>query len=254
MPRICIGDIPIDPFSSVEEAADRLKELLHSSSSEPRVGVTLNPEIGYWALRDEEVKRVVESSSFTTSDGVGITFIVRKKLGLHIPRITGVDVLWEFLKSNTDIPVFLFGARQGVAESVKDKLEGYAGRKMVVGILNGYVSPSEAVDKIVESGAKLVLVALGAGRQERFIARYILPLSLDIFAIGVGGSFDVWAGKVPRAPTWIQRYGLEWMWRNIRQPSRVFRLVGSARFVLWALYRAEVRICEEQGNMRNQDR
>ena len=250
MQRICIGYIPIDPFASVEEAVQRLNELLHLPGTGPRVGVTLNPEIGYWALKDKDVRKVVVNSSFTTSDGVGITFIIRKKLGIRIPRITGVDVLWEFLKSNTDIPVFLFGARQGVAEAVYDRLRPYAGGKMVVGMLNGYVPPSVAVKRICASGAKLVLVALGAGRQERFIARHILPLEENIFAIGVGGSFDVWAGKVPRAPNWVQRYGFEWLWRNVRQPSRIVRLIGSARFVLWALRHAEVRICEEQEDMR----
>ncbi len=250
MRRICIGDIPVDPFASVEKAVQRLDELLHLPGTGPRVGVTLNPEIGYWALKDKDVRKVVTSSSFTTSDGIGITFIIRKKLGIRIPRITGVDVLWEFLKSNTDIPVFLFGARQGVAEAVYDKLKSYAGGKMIVGMLNGYVPPSVAAERISESDAKMVLVALGAGRQERFIARYILPLQKDIFAIGVGGSFDVWAGRVPRAPVWVQRYGLEWLWRNVRQPSRIIRLVGSARFVLWALWHAEVRICEEEEDMR----
>lgn len=244
MTRVYIGELPVDLIGSEDEAALRIKALI-KSANKPSFVVTLNPEIAYRASVDGNVRYVVKKSSLNLIDGIGIAKLIRWKLGITAPRITGVDAMWKLLMTlDSDIPVYLFGAHKEVIEIVVKKVKEENPNINIVGYSHGYEDWERVYRDIQEKKPKLVLIALGAGRQEKFIYHYVRKLAFGTVSIGVGGSFDVWSGKVERAPQWVQKMGLEWLWRNIKEPKRIKRLIYSFSYMIIAM-KKEVHLYEE---------
>ena len=244
MMRLCIGRIPVDILDNNEQAKKRIIELVNRTNT-PSFVVTLNPEIAYRAEIDRRIRYIVRHSSLNIIDGIGIAKIIKWKTGITPTRITGVDTIWQVLMNvDDDIPVFLYGAKPDVLNTVVEKLVSSNPNINIVGISHGYRPWDRVAEEIIKARPRLLLVALGAGRQETFMYHYIRPLTIPILSIGVGGSFDVWSGKVERAPKQVQDLGLEWLWRNIKQPSRIGRLMYSMMYMITAL-KKEVRECEK---------
>lgn len=213
---------------------------------------TVNPEFIMVAQRDPNFFNILNRAELCVPDGVGLLWAARR-LGSPLPeRVTGSDGLPIIAEraAQEGWKLFLLGAAPGVAEQTADVLrERYPGVK-IVGTYAG--SPSvdeedEIVARINASGADLLFVAYGAPMQDKWIARN-LPRLRVAMAMGVGGAFDFIAGVVPRAPLWMQRAGLEWLFRLIRQPWRIGRMLRLPAFVLAVLSRKN-----EKANTRHKD-
>ena len=189
---------------------------------------------------DEELCGAVTACDIINVDGAGVVFGARI-LGVHIPeRVTGIDLFHRLLAYAEECgrSVYLLGARQEVIEQTVNNLRSSHPALRIAGYHNGYFWDQEErmVREIRESGAELLFVGIGSPLKEQFINRWKAELGVR-FAMGVGGTFDVVAGKVRRAPRWVQRIGMEWLFRVIQEPRRMWKryLVTNCRFVkmLW---------------------
>lgn len=197
---------------------------------------TPNPEIIMCARDDDEMREILNSADLCTADGIGVVY-GSKILGDPVPeRVAGFDLTCALLErlSKTGEGVFLFGAKPGVAEEAAKKLaEKYPGI-VISGTRNGYFKKDEEagiVDEINKTDAKLLLVCLGAPKQEKWIARHKGELKVNL-CMGVGGTLDVLAGTAKRAPEIFIRLNLEWAYRILKNPSRIGRFAALPKFVI----------------------
>ncbi len=206
--------------------------------------VTLNAEMAVRAAADPAFAEIVNRADLVVPDGIGVVWAARV-LGEPVPgRVAGFDLMQELVAvaEREGWPVFLLGAAPGVAESAAACLVARLPRLKLAGVHHGYFSESQGPDvaaMVRASGARLVFVAMGSPRQETWIARNAQRLG-DCVCMGVGGSLDVLAGKASRAPAWVRRAGLEWLYRVASQPARLRRALALPRFVWLVL--AQTRI------------
>lgn len=218
-------------------AADALKKASMLADSEgTSVICTPNPEIIMAAYEDSEFKELLNSADMCVPDGIGVVYGA-KILGTPIPeRVAGFDLccglFGELAKAGGS--VFLFGAKPGVAELAGEKLtQRYPGLK-IAGTRDGYFKEEDEpgiMDSINASGANLLLVCLGAPKQEKWIFKYRDRLNVNL-CVGAGGSLDVIAGTVKRAPKIFIKLNLEWFYRLCKQPSRIGRFMMLPKFII----------------------
>ncbi|AOI84507.1 WecB/TagA/CpsF family glycosyltransferase [Burkholderia cepacia] len=187
--------------------------------------------------RDAELAASVRECDIVNVDGMGVVWGARL-LGVPVPeRVAGVDLFDRLLAlaEAKGLPVYLLGATPEVVERVVAVTAARYPRLPVAGYHHGYFWDDEqaVVDCIRRSGARLLFVAITSPRKENFINRWKSQLGVD-FVMGVGGTFDVVAGKVRRAPLWMQRSGLEWAFRVIQEPGRMWKryLSTNSRFLV----------------------
>jgi N-acetylglucosaminyldiphosphoundecaprenol N-acetyl-beta-D-mannosaminyltransferase len=191
------------------------------------------------AQEDPELMEILRSADLVTADGAGLVWMA-KVMGLPLwERVSGVDLMQHIceLAAEKRYSIYLVGAAPGVAAEAADKLKEQYPGLAVAGTMHGYFGEDEepeVVRRIADAKPDVLFVALGVPRQEKWIRRHLDELGVPV-AIGVGGSFDVIAGRLKRAPLLMQRWGLEWLWRALRQPSRLPRLLALPRFVWMAL-------------------
>ena len=204
-----------------------------------RAGVmvaTANAEMLMRATHDEELRHILNASALVVPDGAGTVWAARH-LGHAMPeRVAGYDLAQELLRCAPaeGRRVYFFGSAPGVAEKAKAKAEQLYPGIEIVGVRNGFFSPADNASIIAEIRAArpdLLLVALGVPKQEKWIAAHLAELDVPV-AIGVGGTLDVMAGVMKRAPHWMQRAKLEWLFRGLMQPKRAGRLLALPKFVL----------------------
>ncbi len=197
---------------------------------------TPNPEIIMCAKEDAEMKKILNSADLCTADGIGVVY-ASKILKQPVPeRVAGFDVVCALLEklSQTGEGVFLFGAKPGVAETAKAKMEQKYPGLVVSGCNDGYFKPEdedEIIEKINASGAKLLLVCLGAPKQEKWIFTNKEKLGVNL-CMGVGGTLDVFAGTAKRAPKIFIKLNMEWVYRLLKNPSRIGRFAALPKFVI----------------------
>ncbi len=188
--------------------------------------VTINPEIIEYSNKNKDFKLLLKSADLTVPDGVGIKIALKLK-GTTQETVPGVDLAYNLLKSATNLkkPVALIGAKEEVIQEAKSKIENDLNGINICYAHNGYFNDkeNEIISNLISSNPSLILVALGAPKQDLFIEKCRKELPNSIF-IGVGGSFDVWAGHVERAPETYRKLGLEWLYRTIKQPERLKRI------------------------------
>ena len=196
---------------------------------------TPNPEIIMEAYNDPEFMNILNSADMCTPDGIGVVYAA-EQIGDPLPeRVAGFDLACGLLQSlsHTGEGVFLFGSKPGIAEEARIKLiQRYPGLN-VCGTRNGYFDESEESDivaKINESGAKLLLVCLGAPKQEKWIYKHKDELNVNL-CMGLGGALDVFSGSVSRAPKIFIKCNLEWFYRLLKQPSRIGRFMQIPKFM-----------------------
>jgi N-acetylglucosaminyldiphosphoundecaprenol N-acetyl-beta-D-mannosaminyltransferase len=210
---------------------------------------TVSPEFVMIAQDNPDFMRVLRSADLCVADGVGLLFAARY-LGRALPeRVTGSDgvPLIAERAAREGWTLFLLGAAPGVAEKAAARLIELNPGLQVVGTHAGSPAPEEEdgiVARINASGADILLVAYGAPRQDQWIDRNRARLNVHV-AMGVGGTFDFIAGIVPRAPHWMQRIALEWLYRLYKQPWRWRRMLRLPRFV-WAVIRHRERAINER--------
>lgn len=240
--RISILGVPVD-MVGMSQAVEIFEKLMNSDSC--GIIVTPNSEIIVNAEKDNELRDIIISADLVIPDGIGLVYASRI-LGYPLKeRVTGIDFLYlilDWLEKNGK-SVYLLGSKPGnsvnpgVAELAASKMKEAFPDLKISGTHHGYFSPDDEqqlVDEINGSGADFLCVALGAPKQEKFIAKYKSSLKVKA-AIGVGGSLDVWAGTVRRAPEFYRKHGLEWLYRFIRQPSRYRRIAALPLFMFKVL-------------------
>lgn len=184
--------------------------------------VTINPEMIENGLKNPDFAKILNEANLVIPDGVGVK-IGLKLRGANAQRIAGIEFSRRLIEECKD-SVALIGAKPHVIQKAAENLKSEIPDLNIVYIQDGYFTDTERVYSELKSHSpKLILVALGSPKQEEFI--YNLKSDMpDAIMVGVGGSFDVWAGEVQRAPVIYQKMGLEWLYRTVKQPERFKRI------------------------------
>lgn len=206
-----------ETLAQIEAAMNTRKQCVH---------VALNAA-KFVKMRDDEVLRKdVTGADIIGIDGMGIVFGL-KVLGVNgAPKVSGADLMMAVLKlcAKSGHKPFILGAKQVVLDkAIANARERWPGLE-IAGSKNGYFNhadEAQIVDEIRRSKADCLFLAMPTPKKERFLARYARDLDVP-FIMGVGGSVDILAGKVTRAPTWMQRIGLEWLYRLVQEPRKMF--------------------------------
>ena len=222
-----------------QEAMQIFRELMEIG--ECRLIVTPNSEIIVNASKDPELKKIIEQADLIIPDGIGLVY-ASKILGVPLKeRVTGIDFLDAILGylQETGQSIFFLGSKPGdgdnpgVAEMAVEKMKEKYKDLKVAGTHHGYFKEADEeniIKAINDSGADFLCVALGSPKQEKFVSRHREKLKVKS-TIGVGGSLDVWAGTLKRAPEFYRNHGLEWLYRLIQQPSRYKRMAALPLFM-----------------------
>ncbi len=195
------------------------------------------------AQKDNEFREILNKADLSLPDGIGpvLASCMIGKEALR-GRMMGVDFVWAlFTKFGAEHSIFLFGAKEGVAQEAAEKMAVKYPAAKIVGTLNGYVNDEEAIKAINNSGAEILLVALGMPKQEKWIYNNLKKLPAIKLAIGVGGAFDFISGRVRRAPRFVQKMGLEWLWRLFTQPSRWRKIWRSVIVFSWLVVKEKFK-------------
>lgn len=196
-----------------------------------------------YAQRDRRFRALVSRSALSLCDTIGILLASRLRGGPLRERVTGIDLIAPLAERSAragDVRLFLLGGAPGVAErAARALVDSYPGLR-VAGSRDGYFEPKESAAiaaAIAASGANVVLVGLGSPKQEYWLEEHLAATGCGV-GIGVGGSFDVLAGVVRRAPPLLRRLGLEWLYRLAREPGRWRRQLALPQFAAAAIREA----------------
>ena len=229
-------------FDSVtmDEALSRAEALLRGEKA--AYVVTPNAEIAYEALHDGQLREMLNGADLMLPDGAGV--VLASKL-LRTPvkqKVAGVDFaagLLGVLERNGQ-SLYLLGGKPGIGELAAQKMLEAHPQLRIAGIADGYFrDEAPVIEKINASGADALFVCLGAPKQERFMVQHQQELHVHLMA-GLGGSLDAFAGTVQRAPAWMIRLNLEWLYRLIREPKRFRRMLRLPKY-LWAVMLKRIR-------------
>lgn len=224
-------DIDKIPMSAAFEKADKLMKTEGVSMI-----FTPNPEIIMEASKDEDFKKILNSADICTPDGIGVVYASKILKNSVSERVPGFELTKLLLKSasKSGEGVFFFGSKPGVCEMAKEKVEAMYPGINVCGVHHGYFKPEETekiVEEINQSGAKLLLVCLGAPKQEKWIYANREKLCVNL-CLGVGGTLDVLSGTAKRAPEIFIKLNLEWLYRIASNPKRWGRFFALPKFML----------------------
>ena len=219
---------------TLEEAVDRGMALLDEEG--PHLVATPNPEIVQIAEKDPEFARILADASLVLADGVGVIHaakILGRPLKGRVPGIEFASALMARM-ARTGRRLYLLGAKPGVAEMAAANLQAKYPGLVICGTHDGYFKEDgPVVQAIRDSGAEAVFVCLGAPKQEKWIAANGAATGAKLL-VGLGGSLDVFAGTVKRAPEAFQKLGMEWFYRLCTQPSRIGRMAKLPLFLVSA--------------------
>jgi N-acetylglucosaminyldiphosphoundecaprenol N-acetyl-beta-D-mannosaminyltransferase len=243
MPRheaVNLFGIPIEAMT-MSQTLDLVDEVIGSRQS-LQIGVVNAAKVVNMD-KDPELREAVLSSDIILADGAAVVW-ASKLLGSPLPeRVAGIDIMFGmFERGNTQgHRVFCLGATEEISQTVADNLaKDYPG-VVLAGRHHGYFTDDDAqeiADQIRDSKADILLVAMTSPKKERFLAKWMAHMNVPV-CHGVGGSFDVYAGKVERAPESWQRLGLEWLYRVKQEPGRLWKryLFTNVRFI-WMLLKS----------------
>lgn len=244
MKRIKVLGVGID-LVTMQETLQWIEKVI--AERKPCQIITGNPEMLMLAQKDEGFYQVMNQADLVVPDGIGLVIAARRFLKAEVPeRVAGFDIATLFMPiaQKKGYRLYLLGAVPGVAETARDRLtEQYPGLR-IVGVHDGFLHDGnrrEVVEEIRGLKTDLLLVGMGAPRQEKFIADHKEELQVPV-SIGLGGSIDVWAGVAKRAPKVWQDLHLEWLYRLLRQPSRIGRMMALPRFILNTVRYKERRV------------
>jgi len=206
----------------------------------PNLIVTANPEMLMYAQNDVELAQILNNAQLTVPDGAGVVWAARHT-GQKIPeRVAGYDLAQCLLDvaAKQGYRVFLFGAKPEVLKAAKQKAETLYPGIQIVGVRHGFFTDEEEgviIEEIKEAQPDILFAALGVPKQEKWLAKYLDILNVPV-CMGIGGTFDVMAGVMRRAPLWMQKMNLEWLYRLTQQPERIIRMTALPRFVLKVVF------------------
>jgi N-acetylglucosaminyldiphosphoundecaprenol N-acetyl-beta-D-mannosaminyltransferase len=235
MKRIELFGIPIDAVSMqetlrlIEKSIDNNQQIHH---------VVVNAAKIVNAKKDEDLRESIIHCDLINADGQAVVW-ASKLLKRPLPeRVAGIDLMENLveLAAKKSYRIFFLGAKEEVVRAAVVKYSNQYGKKIIAGFRNGYFSKEEEKDvakEIFNSNPHILFVAITSPKKEIFLNTYKDQIQVP-FIMGVGGSFDVVSGKVKRAPLWMQRSGLEWFYRVLQEPGRMWKryLITNTKFVL----------------------
>jgi len=220
---------------SMEETIHEVERII--TDRKPTQHVVINASKVNLMNEDPKLRKIVNDCPLINADGSSILWAARK---LSVPlreRVTGIDLFLNLVKlaAKKGYGIYLFGAKEEVVQKVKTVFLNQYPSLRIVGVRNGYFSESDEPEMVKEmstSGADMMFVAFSSPMKEYWVNKYLQQLNIP-FVMGVGGSFDVVAGVTNRAPKWMQKIGLEWLFRLIQEPRRMWKryVVGNAQFI-----------------------
>ena len=223
--RIMLMGCQVDNLS-MEETLGKVEGFIGSGL--PHQHVVVNVDKLVKASRDPELRQIINACALVNVDGMPVVWAARL-LGKPLKeRVAGIDLFEALIARAADKGwrVFLLGAREDVVGQVAEVYVRKYPRLVLAGVRNGYWQGEEeeraVAEQIRASKADLLFVAISSPKKEQFLGKYQAHMRIP-FAMGVGGTFDVAIGKVKRAPKWMQRAGLEWFYRFLQEPRRMFR-------------------------------
>ncbi len=226
-------------FKEVEEVIKTTLKL-----KEKKIIFTPNTEIIMMCQKDLKLRKIINSGDLVTPDGIGLIYASKiYKAGLE-ERVTGFDLSMKLLELSKDenYKVFFLGGKPGVAEKAKSNLAS-KGYRNIIGYHHGYFFNDSEYEKIEENiinqinklGTNILFVGFGSPKQEKWINKNIQKINANII-IGNGGTIDVLAGEVNRAPDIYQKLGLEWLYRLIQDPKRIKRQISIPKFLIKIIF------------------
>lgn len=241
--RYAIFNTFVNAFS-MDETVEFVKSIIENRK--PTQHVVINASKVNLMQTDAKLREIVNNCPLINADGASIVWAA-KVLGIPLrERVTGIDLFENLvnLANEKGYKIYLFGAKEEVVLKVrKFFFEKYPNLE-VVGCRNGYFTEADEptiVADMATSGADMLFVAFSSPKKEYWVSKYLNQINIP-FVMGVGGSFDVVAGVTDRAPIWMQNHGLEWFYRFIQEPRRMWKryVVGNAQFILLT-YREKLR-------------
>lgn len=240
--RITILGVPIDNMT-LEETVQKTRELIETSKKTCQIIVAPNTEFIMTAQKDKEFYEILKQSKLATPDSVGIMLGGKLQKQPFKERIPGQSYFREIFKCSEKEgwTIYLLGGKGDVPIRAKQKLEQDFPKARIVGVHEGYFeqdSEEEVINEINKLKPNVLFVAMGAPKQEKWIYKNKDKLEVDV-AAGQGGTFDYEAGEIPRAPLFFQKLGIEWLWRLMKQPSRIIRMMALPKYLIKILLKKD---------------
>lgn len=232
--RVRVLGVPVDVLCGLSEAVDAVEALVERDDGRARAVLAVNPEKVMAARDDPALLKTLDDAGLLIPDGIGVVLALRwlkRKRARRVPGVELMDALCH-RAAERGWPVFLLGAKADTNAAAAEALARRIPELSLAGRRDGYFAKADeagVIEAINASGAKLLFVALGSPKQELWMREHAAHLDVRICQ-GVGGSFDVLAGNVRRAPALFRRLNLEWFYRLASQPSRLFRQRALATF------------------------
>ena len=221
---------------SLDETIKEVEKIIENR--QPTQHVVINASKVVLMDKDRKLREIVNSCPLINADGASIVWAAKK---LNIPlkeRVTGIDLFLKLVEvaNKNEYKIYLFGAKENVVLKVKTIFEKKYSNIKIVGYRNGYFTEDDEakiISEISKSGADMMFVAFSSPQKEYWVNKYLYNLNIP-FIMGVGGSFDVVAGVTNRAPKWMQDCGLEWFYRFIQEPRRMWKryIIGNIKFIM----------------------
>ncbi len=223
---ITILGVPIDNVTR-EEVGIITEELIKKSNKTCKMVFAPNVEFIMKAQKDKEFFDLLQESSLSTPDSIGVILGAKLQKKAFKERIPGQSYFRRIIELSNEkgYSIYLLGGELGIPELVKKNLEKLFPNVNIVGVHNGYFDENvekDIIEEINELQPNILFVALGAPKQEKWIKNHKDELKVDV-AAGQGGTYDYEAGKIKRAPVWVQKIGMEWFWRLCKEPKRIKR-------------------------------
>lgn len=241
--RVRILGVDIDNITS-DEAGSITKELIKNSNKSCTLVVAPNVEFIMEAQKDEEFFNILKTASLATPDSIGVIIggkLQKKPFKERIPGQTYLRKVFE-VGEKEGWTFYLLGGEGDIPKRAKEHLESLYPKAKIVGYHEGFFtedSEEKVIEEINSLKPNVLFVAMGAPIQEKWIYKNKDKLKVDI-AAGQGGTFDYEAGNIKRAPVWMQKCGIEWFWRLIREPKRITRMVVLPIYLLKILFAKDI--------------
>ncbi|WP_271392212.1 WecB/TagA/CpsF family glycosyltransferase [Aequorivita sinensis] len=235
MTRINLLNTTIDNLS-MQETLALVQEKINKGEQLHHVVVNAGKVVAM--QKDSELRKSVNESDIINADGQAVVW-ASSFLGKPLKeRVAGIDLMANLvdMAHKNNYKIFLFGAKEEVVKTVVEEYSETYSPNIIAGYRNGYFEASEEeaiAHQIADSGTQMLFVAISSPIKENFLYKYRDVLKNVNLIMGVGGSFDVFAGKTKRAPIWMQNAGLEWFYRFLQEPKRMWKryLVGNSKFI-----------------------
>lgn len=234
---------------SMDETIAEVEKII--KVGKPTQHVVINAHKVNLMNENEDLRKIVNDCPLINADGASIVWAA-KQLGIPLTeRVAGIDLFENLVKlaAEKGYKIYLFGAKEEVVQKVKSIFMEKYPSLQIVGVRNGYFTEADEPDivkNMADSQADMMFVAFSSPKKEFWVNKYLNDLHIP-FVMGVGGSFDVVAGVTNRAPKWMQDHGLEWFYRFIQEPRRLWNryVIGNWKFVAYT-YKVKSELKKEQ--------